>query len=96
MKEEAAERLAVRQEGAERLNVAEEGAEPRRGVTSTKAGAASALEKEGATQTPNLVGEQRAAGRPLACPPCPRSPRGAVAAEDEPPLTCAAARLLWE
>ena len=74
------------------------GAEPRRGVTSTKAGAASALEKEGATlqQTPNLVGEQHAQGRPLACPPCPRSPRGAVAAEDEPPLTCAAARLLWE
>jgi hypothetical protein len=40
--------------------------------------------------TRTLFGEERAAARPLACPPCPCVPRGGAAAEDEPPLTCAA------
>ena len=39
--------------------------------------------------TRTLFGEERAAARPLTCPPCPCSPRGGAAAEEEP-LTCAA------
>ena len=82
------------------VNVTGEGAERQRGATSNKAGAASALEKKSATlPTLDLFGEVRGEGRPLACPPCSRSPRGDVAAEEEPPLTCAAARphsCTWE
>ena len=40
--------------------------------------------------TRTLFGEERGAARPLTCPPCPCSPRGGAAAEEEPPLTCAA------
>ena len=40
--------------------------------------------------TRTLFGEERATARPLTCPPCPCSPRGGAAAEEEPPLTCAA------
>ena len=40
--------------------------------------------------TRTLFGEERANARPLTCPPCPCSPRGGAAAEEEPPLTCAA------
>ena len=82
------------------VNVTEEGAERQRGATSNKAGAASALEKKSATlPTLDLFGEVRGEGRPLACPPCSRLPRGDAAAEEEPPLTCAAARphsCTWE
>ena len=40
--------------------------------------------------TRTLFAEERASARPLSCPPCPCSPRGGAAAEEEPPLTCAA------
>ena len=91
----------LRPEGVRGFDVnVTEGAERQRGATSNKAGAASALEKKSATlPTLDLFGEVRGEGRPLACPPCARSPRGDAAAEEEPPLTCAAARphsCTWE
>jgi len=75
----AAEAAAEVEAVAEEEMVEEEGAgaqTQRRRVASSK-------------PTRTLFGEERAAARPLTCPPCPCSPRGGAAAEEEP-LTCAA------